>query len=145
MIRLPIDGAMVGAAIAPLGAKGAAAPAANHRAKASAFGDSVQTRVGNDGSPSSFLPDRLMGYAVHMSTQMRREFGWAMDVTRFLHEGPYATQIITQALSSKDARLRAYATFLNMQMFGAAQSGRADSSYRPAEPAPPARVSPHST
>ncbi|MEO8544757.1 MAG: hypothetical protein ABJA49_09165 [Betaproteobacteria bacterium] len=145
MIRLPIEGAIVSAGIAPQAASGAATPATNRRSNASAFGDSVQTRVGNDGSPSSFLPDRLMDYALHMSTQMRREFGRAMDVTRFMHDGSYATEIITRAMTSKDARLRAYATFLNMQMFGARQSARASSPRGPVESAFPALASGHST
>lgn len=136
---------MVAAAIAPPAVGGSATPVASHRANASSFGDSVQTRVGNDGSPSSFLPDRLMDYALRMVMQMRREFGRAVDVTRLLRDGSYASEIITQALTSKDARLRAYATFLHMQMFGALQANRGDASRLAAEPAPPSRVSRHST
>lgn len=119
MIQLPID--------VPASATGRylcdVAPAVAPRDKRNdvdiSFDDSMQTGSGNDWSPSNFLPDRLMDYAVRMVMPMLREFGRAMDVTHFLYNGPYAREIITLALTSRDARLRAYAIFLNMQMFGA--------------------------
>jgi len=85
-----------------------------------------QTSVGRDWSPSSFRPDQLLDYVVRMVTQIRREFGLSMDVPLFLKHGPYAREMITLALGSRDARLRAYATFLEMQMFSARRATRVD-------------------
>lgn len=90
----------------------------------SRFDDSVPPCIGSDWSPSSFLPDRLMNYAVRMVMPMRREFDLELDVSHFLYNGPYAREIIALAMTSRDARLRAYATFLNLQMFGGPQPPR---------------------
>ena len=51
---------------------------------------------------------------------MRREFGRAMDVMYFLSDISYAREIVTLAKTSRDARLRAYATFLDLRLLGRA-------------------------
>lgn len=66
---------------------------------------------------SDFARGDLMAYAIRMVTPLRREFGRALDVTHFLYKAEYAKEIIALALTSKDARLRAYATFLQLEMF----------------------------
>ncbi len=66
---------------------------------------------------SDFARGDLMAYAVRMVTPLRREFDRALDVTHFLYNAEYAKDIIALALASKDARLRGYATFLQMEMF----------------------------
>jgi hypothetical protein len=119
MIQLPIEVPVAGEAQARKFAGVAASPVHTAHVPAMRLTDSVQTRAGKDGVPSSYLPERLTPYAVRMVVPMRREFDRGLDVTRFLHEDPYAREIIALALTSKDARLRAYATFLEMQMFGA--------------------------
>ncbi len=118
MIRLPDFAAQSGADASP--------PAAQLQERAQAdllefngsgFSDSVASQTGNDWPPSTFQPDHLMDFAVRMVTPMRREFNRAMDVMHFLYDVAYAKEIIALALTSRDARLRGYATFLDIKMF----------------------------
>lgn len=60
----------------------------------------------------------LMNYAVRMVTPLRREFGTTLNVPHFLHDFTYAREIIEQAKSSSDARLREYAEYLDTKLFG---------------------------
>ncbi len=122
MIRLPDFAAPSDADSAPPAAQlqeraQEAAPADPFGLNGSGFSDSVASQTGNDWSPSTFQPDHLMDFAVRMVTPMRREFGRSMDVTHFLYDAAYAKEIIALALTSRDARLRGYATFLDLKMF----------------------------
>jgi hypothetical protein len=54
----------------------------------------------------------LMNYVVRMVVPMRREFGHPLDVRHFLHDSEYAREVIQQALTSRDARLLQYATYV---------------------------------
>ena len=69
----------------------------------------------------------LMTYAVRMVTPMKREFGRSLNVHQFLHDLPYATEVIQEALESKDERLRGYAAYAQTKIFGP----------RSSEPLPP--------
>jgi hypothetical protein len=60
----------------------------------------------------------LMNYLVRMIVPLRREFGRSLDVTQFLHDFAYAREVIDQALSSQDARLREYATYVQQRYHG---------------------------
>jgi hypothetical protein len=60
----------------------------------------------------------LMTYAVRMVIPMKREFGRSLDVHQFLHDLPYATEVIQEALKSKDERLRGYAAYTQTKIFG---------------------------
>ena len=60
----------------------------------------------------------LMAYAVRMVIPMKREFGRSLDVHQFLHDLPYATEVIQEALKSKDERLRGYAAYTQTKIFG---------------------------
>ncbi len=119
MIRLPLD-APVCATQAP---QHTAAPAAAALDVGTAAAISPDARPpsgsGHDESPSHFLTDRLKHDAMRMAPQLRREFDHVLDVGHFLRDAGYAREVITLALASRDARLRAYATFLEMQMFSA--------------------------
>jgi hypothetical protein len=130
MIRLPIDAPMPAAASpARTVARTALASAAQAVTTAptaavvdsheSSFSDSVVANSPYEQSPSTFARGDLMAYAVPMVTPLRREFGREMDVSQFLYDADCARDIIRLALTSKDARLRGYATFLNIKMFGA--------------------------
>ncbi|MBC7955089.1 MAG: hypothetical protein H7Y33_04345, partial [Cytophagales bacterium] len=57
----------------------------------------------------------LMNYLVRMITQLRREFGRSLDVTQFLHDFTCAREVMEQALSSQDPRLREYATYVQQR------------------------------
>jgi len=70
----------------------------------------------------------LMTYAVRMVIPMKREFGRSLDVHQFLHDLPYATEVIQEALKSNDERLRGYAAYAQTKIFGP----------RGGEPLPPA-------
>lgn len=63
-------------------------------------------------------PD-LMSYVVRIVIPMRREFGRSVDVHQFLHDLPYAKEIIEQALNSKDTRLIGYAEYIQTKLWGA--------------------------
>jgi hypothetical protein len=60
----------------------------------------------------------LMAYAVRMVIPMKREFGRSLNVEQFLHDLPYATEVIQEALNSKDERLRSYAAYAQTKIFG---------------------------
>jgi hypothetical protein len=60
----------------------------------------------------------LMTYVVRMVTPLKREFGRSVDVHQFLHDVPYAKEIIALAMSSTDLRLNSYAEYLETKMFG---------------------------
>ncbi|WP_431097158.1 hypothetical protein [Polaromonas aquatica] len=60
----------------------------------------------------------LMTYAVRMVIPMKREFGRVLNVHQFLHDLPYATEVIQEALNSKDERLRGYAAYAQTKIFG---------------------------
>jgi hypothetical protein len=60
----------------------------------------------------------LMNYLVRMIVPLRREFGRSLDVGQFLHDFSYAREVIEQALSSQDPRLREYATYVQQRYHG---------------------------
>ena len=60
----------------------------------------------------------LMTYAVRMVIPMKREFGRTLNVHQFLHDLPYATEVIEEALKSNDERLRSYAAYAQTKIFG---------------------------
>lgn len=68
--------------------------------------------------PPDFGDSDLMNYAVRMVIPLRREFGTTLDVPHFLHDFTYAREIIEQAKSSQDPRLREYAGVLDAKLFG---------------------------
>lgn len=59
-----------------------------------------------------------MTYLVRMVTPMKREFGRTLDVRQFLVDRPYATEVIHEALQSKDERLIGYAQYVQSTIFG---------------------------
>ena len=69
--------------------------------------------------PPDFRDSDLMNYAVRMVIPMRREFARQMDVSHFMHDATYAREVIEQATTSTDARLRGYAALLAARMAGA--------------------------
>lgn len=95
----------------------------------------------------------LMNYLVRMVVPMRREFGRQLDVRHFLHDLEYAREVIQQALTSQDARLLQYATYVEQHHLGprnasnaapaakAEKTDRADKAAdKPAAPVPAAKV-----
>jgi|SRR3982751_1191945 hypothetical protein len=60
----------------------------------------------------------LMAHAVRMVIPIKREFGRSLNVHQFLHDLPYATEVIQEALNSKDERLRGYAAYAQTKIFG---------------------------
>lgn len=68
------------------------------------------------GPASTFGAGDEMNVAVRMVIPLRREFGRMLDVSHFLHDLRYAREIIDLARSSRDARLRGYAAFLELAM-----------------------------
>lgn len=90
---------------------------------------------------------KLMNYVVRMIVPMRREFGRALDVRQFLHDFAYAREVMDQALSSQDPRLREYAGYVAQRYHGArvadspampatAPGAVAPQAAKPAAPAP---------
>lgn len=64
-------------------------------------------------------PDsELMSYAVRMVIPIKREFGRSVDVHHFLHDLPYAKEVIELALTSKDERLKSYADYMQSRLLG---------------------------
>jgi hypothetical protein len=61
---------------------------------------------------------KVMNTLLRMIVPMRREFGVNLDVKHFLHDLEYRQDIIAQALSSQDTRLRDYAQYVNKLMAG---------------------------
>jgi len=95
----------------------------------------------------------LMNYLVRMVVPMRREFGRQLDVRHFLHDLEYAREVIQQALTSQDARLLQYATYVEQHHLGprnasnAAPAAKVEKTERadktadkPAAPAPAEKV-----
>lgn len=60
----------------------------------------------------------LMSYLVRMIIPIKREFGRSLDVHQFLHDLPYATEVVQEALKSKDERLRSYAAYVETKILG---------------------------
>jgi len=60
----------------------------------------------------------LMNHLVRMIVPLRREFGRNLDVTQFLHDFAYAREVMEQALSSQDSRLREYANYVQQRYHG---------------------------
>lgn len=85
---------------------------------------------------------QIMNYVVRMIVPMRREFGRNLDVKQFLHDVAYAREVIEQALSSQDARLREYANYVQQRYHGPRV---ADSPAPSAAPAKPAAGTPEPT
>ncbi|OOG42826.1 hypothetical protein B0B52_09140 [Polaromonas sp. A23] len=80
-----------------------------------------------------------MSYLVRMVTPMKREFGRSLDVHQFLHDLPYATEVVQEALKSKDERLRSYAAYMETKVLGPRNSSasvlKKASAAKPAQPA----------
>jgi hypothetical protein len=64
------------------------------------------------------LDSRIMEYVVRMVVPMRREFGCSLDVQHFLHDPAYAREVLGQAQRSRDQRLRAYASRVELALGG---------------------------
>ena len=67
----------------------------------------------------SSVDSRTMNYLVRMVVPMRREFGWALDVSHFLRDMGYAREVLDHARQSQDQRLRDYAASVEKSMHGA--------------------------
>lgn len=76
----------------------------------------AQAECDAGGPASTFGPGDEMNVAVRMVIPLRREFGRMLDVSHFLHDALYARDIVDLAKSSRDARLRGYAAFLELAM-----------------------------
>lgn len=61
---------------------------------------------------------QIMNYVVRMVVPMRREFGRNLNVVQFLHDLGYAEEVIGQALTSRDPRLREYADYVSQRLHG---------------------------
>jgi hypothetical protein len=72
----------------------------------------------NFGNSTSFGDSDMLNYAVRMVVPFRREFGRSLDVSHFLHDFAYAKEIIDQAKSSQDGRLREYAGYFETKLLG---------------------------
>jgi hypothetical protein len=71
------------------------------------------TTMSDDGKDS-----QIINYLVRMVVPLRREFGRSLDVGQFLHDVTYAREVIEQALSSQDPRLRDYANYVHQRLHG---------------------------
>lgn len=69
-------------------------------------------------SPPDFSDSGLMNYALRMVIPMRREFGRSLDVQHFLHDLAYAKEVLDEARTSQNPKLREHADYLNGKMFG---------------------------
>lgn len=65
-----------------------------------------------------FDDSQLTNYLVRMVVPMRREFGRKLDVTQFLHDLAYAREVLDEALTSRDTRLREYADYVEKRLRG---------------------------
>jgi hypothetical protein len=74
---------------------------------------------------TGFSDSSMLNYAVRMVVPFRREFGRSLDVAHFLHDFAYAREIIDQAKSSQDARLREYAGYFETKLLGPRDASRA--------------------
>lgn len=61
---------------------------------------------------------QLMNTLLRMVVPMRREFGRNLDVKHFLHDFEYQQDIIKQALTSQDPRLREYTQYVQTLVSG---------------------------
>jgi hypothetical protein len=61
----------------------------------------------------------MMNYLVRMVVPMRREFGHKLDVGQFMHDFKYAAEVLEQARSSQDPRLREYGVYVEKRQHGA--------------------------
>jgi hypothetical protein len=86
----------------------------------------------------------LLNHVVRMVTPMRREFGFALDVANVLRNVSYAREVIERAKTSQDARLREYADYLELKIFGPRNgpATRVDKAGSPAVEPPEAKSSP---
>lgn len=66
----------------------------------------------------SSVDSRTMNYLVRMVVPMRREFGYALDVSHFLRDTVYAREMLDHARHSRDQRLRDYAATVEKCMRG---------------------------
>jgi hypothetical protein len=71
----------------------------------------------SSGTPK-FIDSGLMNCALRMVIPMRREFGRALDVQSFLHDLPYAKEVLDEARTSQNPKLREYAEYLTGKMLG---------------------------
>jgi hypothetical protein len=60
----------------------------------------------------------IMNVAIRIVTPMRREFGRSVDLHHFLHDFAYAKEVLDQAKTSQDERLRGYAATLESRLLG---------------------------
>jgi len=87
---------------------------------------------------------QIMNYLVRMIVPLRREFGRSLDVRQFLHDVSYAREVMEEALSSQDPRLREYANYVQQRFHGPRvadspappAASTAPSVAQPAKPAP---------
>lgn len=87
----------------------------------------------------SSIDNRTMNYLVRMVVPMRREFGYALDVSHFLRDTVYAREMLDHARHSRDQRLRDYAATVEKCMRGVRGEPAAEA---PDQPAPPAVAEP---
>ena len=65
-------------------------------------------------------PDsEVMSCVLRMVIPMKREFGNTLNVQQFLYDRNYASEVVAQALASKDERLKGYATYVQTKLWGA--------------------------
>lgn len=79
----------------------------------------------SDFRPSSMFGDSalsgdslLMNYALRMVIPLKREFGLNLDVPQFLDDELYALEILNEARTSQNPRLRGYADYIGGKRFG---------------------------
>jgi hypothetical protein len=89
---------------------------------------------------------QIVNYLIRMVVPLRREFRRSLDVDLFMRDRSYAEQILSEASSSQDARLREFASYVAARLPGPrAVSAPTQRQHLPAAtPAPPAhaRVAP---
>ncbi len=62
--------------------------------------------------------NEVISYAIRMVVLMRHEFNRNVNVTQLLEDAEYARSILTQAATSRDARLREYAAHIAARLPG---------------------------
>lgn len=70
------------------------------------------------GSQRDTADSGIMNYALRMVIPIRREFGRALDVQHFLHDLAYAKEVLDEARSSQNPKLREYAEYLDKKILG---------------------------
>ena len=68
--------------------------------------------------PPGSTENDLLNHAIRMVTPLRREFGRSLDVQHFLHDFAYAREVIDEAGTSNDERLRGYAAYFHAHLIG---------------------------